>query len=81
MKKEGLKQTLHNTDHNEFKDFSVSKQEALQEFAKVEAKFFFDNGGSFKDLIILGAKWQQGANEKEIQILKEELEYEKRKRL
>lgn len=35
------------------------KQETLEEFAKREAKKFYDNGGSLTDLIILGAKWQQ----------------------
>ena len=37
----------------------LPKQETLEEFAKQEAIKFYENGGSFTDLIILGAKWQQ----------------------
>ena len=35
-----IKQTLHNTDHNKFKDFSVSKKETLEE---VELAILFHN--------------------------------------
>ena len=39
--------------------YDEPKQETLEEFAKQEAIKFYENGGSFTNLIILGAKWQQ----------------------
>jgi hypothetical protein len=41
------------------KECNEPKQETLEEVAKQEAVKFCKNGGSFTNLIILGAKWQQ----------------------
>ena len=67
MKKETPKQTLHNTDHNKFKYFSVAKHETLEE----AAENYFPNPTSWtiKEIFKDGDKWQQERSYSEEEVL------------
>ena len=63
LPKRESKQTLHNTDHNKFKDFSVTKQETIEEAGIIAANICQHLDAKEQAFFIAGfqecIKWQQ----------------------